>query len=187
MSEVGGKYRAGIQRGSGARQLTELIRTASSRLLCFMAIVMGAVPLTGHAENRTGTTSARAHIDFRIIVPAIIKVSAVTQPAQLAIDERHVAQGYVDLDAGTSVRLTSNSHAGYQMSAQYDSLLLSSIEVVVASQRLTVSAGYGSIRVAAGRIVDEVIPISYRLHLAPGVIAGHYRWPVALAFSLATA
>lgn len=142
-------------------------------------------PLSSHAESRTGTSSAQASLNFRIVVPAIICVTAVAQPEQLVIEDRHIEQGYIDLDAGTSVKLTVNTREGYQLSASYDSRLLSSAEVRISSQNLTASSGFGSMRVASGLLTDKLVPISYRLHLAPGARAGQYRWPVALAFSLA--
>ena len=154
-------------------------------------IVMGfailAMPLRSFADSRVGTSGAQTSIDFRIIIPAIIRVSAVTQPDHLVIDDQHVARGYVDLDAGTSVKLTSNDRSGYLLAASYDVQLLSSVEVRISSQNLTASSGYGSMRVASGLTIDKLVPISYRLHLAPGVHAGAYRWPVTLAFSLVAA
>lgn len=133
------------------------------------------------------TSAAGARLDFRIKIPAIIRVTPVTHPERIVIEDRHVAQGYVDLDTGTTVRLTVNTRAGYLLSATYNSSLLASIEVMVSRQNLTISTGYGSMQVASGLITDKIVPISYRLHLASGVQAGEYRWPVALAFSLPSA
>lgn len=155
--------------------------------LLVVALVMLAMPMTSHADSRTGSTSAQSSLDFRIVIPAIIRVKAITQPGHVMIEDRHIADGYIDLDAGTSVNLTINSRNGYQLSASYDTQLLSRIEVRVASQSLTASSGYGSMRVASGLLTDKLVAIGYRMHLAPGVRAGGYRWPVALAFSLATA
>lgn len=155
-------------------------------LLCFGAIAL-AMPTLGRAESRTGSNSAQASLNFRIVIPAIIRVKPVTQPDRIVIEDRHVADGYIDLDAGTAVNLTVNSREGYVLSANYDSQLLSKVEVRVSRQNLTASSGHGSMRVASGLLTDQVVPFSYRLHLAPGVRAGNYRWPVALAFSLATA
>ena len=156
-------------------------------LLFFVTLVTLIVPISSFAESRADTAGARASIDFRIIIPAMIRVTVVTQPDNILIEDRHIAQGYIDLDTGTSVKLTSNTRDGYLLQASYDSRMFSSVEVRVSSQYLTASMGFGSMRVASGLIIDKLIPISYRFHLMPGVRAGHYRWPVALAFSLAAA
>ncbi len=146
-----------------------------------------AMPTHSYGESRMGTASANASLVFRIVVPAIIRVASITQPAQLVIEDHHIAQGFIDLDAGTSVKLTVNSRHGYQLTARHDPQLLSRVEVRVSSQSLNTSSGFGSMRVVSGLIIDQLVPISYRFHLAPGVQAGGYRWPVALAFSLAAA
>ena len=158
---------------------------------CCLVFVVGvaalAMPTIGFAESRTGGGSPRAGLDFRIVIPAVIRVKAVTQPERIVIEDRHIDQGYIDLDAGTSVKLTVNTRDGYLLSASYDPQLLSGVEVRVSSQKLTASSGFGSMRVASGLMTDKLVPISYRFHLVPGTRAGDYRWPVALAFSLAFA
>lgn len=153
--------------------------------LFVVGLAILVTPLASLAESGDGTASARASIDFRIVIPAIIRVTPVTQPDHIVIEDRHIAQGYIDLDAGTSVKLTSNARDGYLLTASYDPKVLSSVEVRVASQNMTASSGFGSMRVASGLAIDKLIAISYRLHFVPGVRAGDYRWPVALAFSLA--
>lgn len=153
--------------------------------LFFLGLATLAMPSL--ADSRTGTTGAKASIDFCIVIPAIIRVTPVTQPDHVVIDDRHIALGYIDLDAGTSVKLTSNNRSGYLLAASYDVQLLSKVEVRISSQHLTASSGHGSIRVASGLTTEKLVPIGYRLYLAPGVLAGAYRWPVALAFSLVAA
>jgi hypothetical protein len=138
-------------------------------------LAMLAMPVGSFAESRVGGTSAQASINFRIIIPAIIRVSTVAQADHIVLDERHIAQGFIDLDSGTSLKLTSNNRDGYQLSASYDAQLLSAVEVRISSQNLTASSGFGSMRVVAGLTVDKLVPVGYRFHLLPGVRAGSYR------------
>lgn len=155
--------------------------------ILFVGLALLARPAVSLAAGKVGTGTARPSIDFRIVIPAIICVRSVSQPDHIVIEAKHIAQGYIDLDVGTSVKLTSNTREGYLLSASYDPKVLSSVEVRVSSQNMTASSGFGSMRVASGLAIDKLIEISYRLHLLPGVRAGDYRWPVALAFSLAAA
>ena len=143
------------------------------------------LPTISHADSQAGTSSARASVDFRIVIPAIIRVSTVTQPDRIVIDHQHVSQGYIDLNASTLVKITNNTRNGYLLAAHYDAQFLTKVEVHISGQNLTASYGVGSQRVDSGIVIDKLVPISYRLHLAPGVLAGDYRWPVALAFSIA--
>ena len=160
---------------------------ASWSLFCMVALAILVFPKVSFADSGVGSSGAQANIQFRIVIPAIIRVTPVTQPEHIVIEDRHVAQGYIDLDAGTSVRLTNNTRNGYMLTANYDAQLLSSVEVRVSNHNMTASSGVGSIRVVSGLAVDKLVPIGYRLNLAKGVQTGQYRWPVALAFSLAAA
>ncbi len=151
------------------------------------AIATVACPKKSFANSQTASTSASARIDFRIVIPAIIRVTTVTQPDSIQIDAKHIENGYIDLDAATAVKLTNNTRGGYQLTVRYDSALLSGVEVLVASRKLSSSSGFGSMHVASERVTEQLVPIGYRLYLSPGARAGQYRWPVALAFSLALA
>ena len=137
---------------------------------------MSVLPSTSAADSLTGATAAQSRLDFRIVIPAVIRVTPVVQPDHIVVENNHIEQGYIDLDGGTAVKLTSNSRSGFQLSASFDSQLLSRVEVRVSNQSLHASSGFGSMRVLSGLIVDKLVPISYRLHFLPGARAGQYRW-----------
>ena len=164
----------------------EASRTACHLLGLVLGLAILAMPAKSFAESRSGSGGVRASIDFRIVIPAIIRVTPVSQPDRMVVEERHIAQGYIDVDAGSAVRLTVNTRDGYLLAARYDAALLSAVEVRVSNQSLTASSGFGSMRVTSGLSTDKLTPISYRLHLAAGIPPGDYHWPVALAFSLAS-
>jgi hypothetical protein len=186
MSKIVRSHRKSSRRGFIAFEV-KAFRPLSWWPILAIGIAALGVPATSIAESRTGTGSAGASLNFRIVIPAMIRVTNVTQPDRIVIEEPHIRQGFIDLEAGSSVNLTSNNRDGYVLTTNYDSKMLTGIEVRVASQTLTAASGSGSMRVTSGFIVNKRVPISYRLHLAPGVRAGEYRWPVALAFSLANA
>lgn len=167
------------------KPLLNFSKTTGAALVLVTAV--WAFPAQAGSTTSTGggALSSSASLNFRIEIPAVIRVTPVSQPERLVISQRHIDQGYIDLDAGTSVKLTNNTRSGYMLTASYNAQLLSSVEVRVANQQLASSSGFGSMRVISGMVVDKLVDIGYRLHLAPGVRAGEYRWPVALAFSLA--
>ena len=152
-------------------------------------LVAGLVALTAavssHADSQTGTNSSSASVNVRIVIPAIIRVSTVSQPETILIEQQHIAQGYIDLEASTLVKITNNTRNGYLLAAQYDMQFLARVDVQISGQILSALPGMASMHVDAGIAIDKLVPISYRLHLAPGVRVGNYRWPVSLAFSLA--
>ena len=141
-------------------------------------------PVYSSAESQTGTSSARASLDFRIVIPAIVRVKAIAQPDTLQITGSDIARGYIDLEAGSSVTLTTNSPLGYLLTARYDRQLLAAIEVRMSNENMNTNSGIGSMRMASAFAVDKVVPISYRLYLAEGIAPGVYQWPVRLDFSL---
>ncbi len=155
--------------------------TAAGWLLLGIAVFLmsGAV----FAESARGAPDAKAQLDFKIVIPSMVRVKALVQPDRITIEQAQVERGYIDLDAASSLLLTSNSRQGYVLSASFDSGLLASVEVKVANQVLRAADGLASMRVDAPMLVDKLVGVSYRLYLKPGVRAGDYRWPVALAFS----
>jgi hypothetical protein len=149
-------------------------------LIAFLVASLGSlVPFSALAESGPGA----ARLDFTLVIPAMVRVKALVQPDRIAVEERHVSQGYIDIDDASSVLLTSNSKSGYQLSVAFDAGILARVRVRIASQQLDAEEGSGSMDVHAPKLVDVPVRASYRLYLRPQVRAGNYRWPVTLAFS----
>jgi hypothetical protein len=149
-----------------------------------LAIMQGAFMAEARAESMTGTSGAQAHIDFRIVIPAVVRARAFTTPKYLPIGEDDVARGYVDLDAATSLVLTSNNPSGYAVSVAFDERLVSRVEVRIQGNTLETASRDSWLHVAAPKMLDVPLRVGYRIYLAPGARVGTYRWPVALAFGV---
>lgn len=162
-----------LSRDAAARQLARA-------LLC---AVCGVLSTASHADSATATSRAQAGLNFRIVIPPIVRVRPLVQPSEITIEPGHVAQGYVDLESASVVALTSNSREGYQVAARYDTSLLARLEVRVANQNIRVVSGYGSVRVRSPLLTNAEVAVGYRLYLNPEIAAGRYPWPVALTFS----
>ena len=156
-------------------------------LACFaFTLVIAALlwPIRVSAESRNAVGSASASIDFRIVVPAFLRVTPMSQPQTLHVTEGDITRGYVEITAGSAVKMTTNSKLGYLLIAVFDQQLLTGIEVWTAGRFLYTTSGSGSMHMTSEYAVDRIVSIDYRLHLAQGVRAGSYHWPVALQFSL---
>jgi hypothetical protein len=149
----------------------------------FLSALGMLAPVCASAQGNPAGKSARAGVELRITVPAIVRVKALAQPERIALEEKHITQGYIDLDDASSLLLTSNSARGYHLAVAFDAGILDRVLVRIADQQLDASDGSGSVDVRAERLVDAPVHASYRLYLKPGVRSGSYRWPVALAFS----
>lgn len=151
-----------------------------------LALVMGFASASAHAESGSahGGSKASAHLNFRIIVPAIVRVKALSQASSITIEQTHIDRGYIDLDAASSLMLTSNSRNGYVISANFDSHILESIVVKLANQTLHANEGKRTqtMRVDSRVLIDELVKVGYRLYFKTDLKAGQYHWPVALAF-----
>jgi hypothetical protein len=164
-------------------------KKATKLFSCFMtglALVVSLLSSPAHAEANAarGGSKASAHLNFRIVIPAIVRVKALTQASRFTITQNDVDRGHLDLDAASTLMLTSNNRNGYIVSANFDAEILEGVEIKLPNQTLRANASKGTktMHVQSSILVDEVIGVGYRLYLKSGLKAGHYHWPVALAF-----
>ena len=61
-----------------------------------IALVLAAIACLGpapcHAESSAGQRAASARLDFRIVIPAIVRVKALEQPAGITVTKQDIAQ-----------------------------------------------------------------------------------------------
>jgi hypothetical protein len=175
-------FSTGLSNKKCKKKVTKLF----SYLMEGLALVASLASPSLHAEANTahGGSKASTHLNFRIVIPAIVRVKALTQASGVTITQHDVDRGHLDVDAASTLMLTSNSRKGYIVSANFDAEILKSIEVKLPNKTLhaDTSRGTKTMHVDSPILVDEVVGVSYRLYLKPGLKAGHYHWPVALAF-----
>ena len=160
---------------------------STTSFACFiigLTLTSGLMTNIAHAETNhaRGINNAAAHLNFRIVIPAIVRVKALSQPVNIKIEQTHIDRGYIDLDAASSLQLTSNSRRGYMLSANFNAELLEKIEVKLPHKTLHANERSSNMHVESPILIDEVVGVSYRLYLKPHVQAGEYQWPVALTF-----
>jgi hypothetical protein len=175
-------FSIGISAGKWLKNATKL----SSYLMAGLALVVSLLSSSAHAEANTarGGSKASTNLNFRIVIPAIVRVKALAQALGVTITQDDVERGHLDLDAASQLMLTSNSRNGYVISANFDAEILEGVEIKLPNQTLhaNVSKGTKTMHVQSSILVDEVVGVDYRLYLKPDLKPGHYHWPVALAF-----
>jgi hypothetical protein len=151
-----------------------------------LALSLAIASPSAHADASSARdgSKASAHLNFRIIVPAIVRVKALAQALGVTVTQDDVDRGHLDLDAASQLMLTSNSRGGYLISANFDTEILDGVEIKLLNQTLHADARKGTrtMHVQSSILIDEVVGVGYRLYLKSGLKAGHYHWPVALAF-----
>ena len=158
------------------------VKRAGAACLVLCA-ALAAFAAGARAEGTSGAVHVRASVDFGIVIPAIVRARALSQPIDLPISEGDISRGYVDLDGATSLVLTSNSAAGYAVSVAYDPRLVSRVTVRIQGASLEAASQGGWLHVDAPKLIETPLRVGYRLYLAAHAHAGTYRWPVALAFA----
>jgi hypothetical protein len=160
--------------------------TLAAYFIIMLALAGSLATNTACAEtaNTRGRISATAHLNFRIVIPPIVRVKALSQVASITIEQAHIDRGYIDLDAASSLMLTSNSRNGYVISANFDSEILEGMVVKLANQIMHANIGKRTttMHVDSPVVIDQVVEVGYRLYLKTDLKAGQYHWPVALAF-----
>lgn len=160
-----------------------------SLLKYVFAVVAGlAGAASAHADAGTPVNAkASASINLRVVIPTVLRVSTVSQPATVQVDASHVAQGYVDLDQATMLQLASNSRRGMDLGIALDAQLVSRAVVRILDAEIHAEGGHSTNRIALQPVVDQPVRVSYRLYLNERARPGTYRWPVSLMFAPASA
>ena len=159
-------------------------RALPGLLLASVALIGGlaATPSPALAESSPGTRSARSSLELRIVIPAVLRLRMIRQPARIVITERDAKAGYVELPEGMELEVMSNLRAGHAMMVQVASPVVKSVEV--SGLGAPVKAGREATTIHFPRLARGVtrtlLNLEFRLQLAVDVAPGVYDWPVSL-------
>lgn len=128
-----------------------------------------------------GDKKTPTQLSVSATILTMIKVKIVSQPGQLQIEQKHISQGYIDIEDGSVLLISSNSPDGFMMSLACDPGLVTHVTARL-SQGGTMD-GESMIAVRTQQVRDEPMRVSYRLHLDPQAHVGSLPWPVALSFT----
>lgn len=149
------------------------LRSLKSLAPCLAAAAFVALPATASAE---GSRSGLIRVSATIL--SYVKVTGLVNPASLEITAEDLARGYVDVEAGTSLTVVTNSNEGYLVSATADPSTVARVALRVGG-----IAGADRVRVPSAAFARSLLQVGYRLYLGPGVSAGRHPWPVAIGVS----
>jgi hypothetical protein len=137
-------------------------------------IAMSTIAPTVDAAPQRGLIAVTA------IVPAQTVAQLVEQPSEITITDADVARGYVEVAAGSRLRITSNNPAGYFI--DFFTRL-----PIFRSVRVSNSNGSADLGPDGGTIIERgqhgrnlPLDLSYRFMLASNATPGTYAWPLAL-------
>lgn len=153
------------------------VKSCVSTLFVFILLTT----LTGVTPAIAAERKAQAQLSVGATILTTIRVKVMSQPSQISIERKHVAQGYIDVEDGSVLLITSNSPDGFMMSVSFDPILITNVTTRLSQGGAT--EGEGMIPVRTQQVRDEPIRVSYRLHLSPQAHTGNLPWPLALSFT----
>lgn len=154
-------------------------RTAVAMLT---ALVAFATAPAACAESRTGTSRASASIDFRIVIPQVLRLKTMRQPVQLVVTARDVAAGFVEIERGMELELLSNLRGGHALQFSLASPVVRAADVSGLNQPVHIAGSLAEVwfpRAARGATRTTLI-LGFRLLLAANAQPGVYDWPVSM-------
>ncbi len=178
------------QRDSGRRLGEELIkagyvkRAVVSRALRIQrrvtfAAMCGTLAVSTIAPA-VEAAQARNQIAVSAVVPAQAIGQVVQQSSEITITDADIARGYVDVPAGSQLRVTSNNPAGYVIDFFTRLPIFRSVRVSNANGSADLGPEGGTIieRGQMGRNLP--LNLAYRFMLTATAEPGTYAWPLAL-------
>lgn len=158
--------------------MNDTILAHRSRISALAATGLLAVGPT-HAASALESEPAKAHLDFRIVVPAVLQVQAIRKPAEIVVTEADVLAGYVDLGACLELEVTNNGRGGYALQVGLANPMVREASLS-GSGNLRVASGLAQLQVVRPPRSSVVSNLNYRvrLELAPGARPGRYPWPL---------
>jgi hypothetical protein len=147
-----------------------------------LALVLATFAASARAESAQAPGQAAAHIDMRVVVPAVVVARGGHAPRDLVVGETDLARGYVDIPEDTAAVVTSNGAGGFALSVAFDRQVVSEVQLRLHGAALRAVAAGSWLHVDAPRMSDAPLRLGYRLVLAVGTRAGVHRWPVVLSF-----
>ncbi len=151
------------------------------RLPCTLLLTALGAVLPAGAHEASGLRQSAPGLSLRIVVPSAAHATGWSHPDRLVIGLQDIARGYVDLEEGASMRMTTNLRAGYTIGVAFASRLLARAVVRVHEQVIEFHGGPRRALVMAPRMSDTPVRVGLRLYLAPDAAPGTYRWPLSLS------
>jgi len=153
-------------------------------LACATVIIIASTPARADSQLAVGGARAtHAHMDLRVVVPALVKVIALAQQDGVQITAEHLRQGFVDVDAATLLQITHNTRSGLLLSAHIRADWVDHVVTRLLDQQLTLHRESGMVHVFMRRAERESVSVSYRLYLNARAAQGKHAWPIMLAFA----
>jgi hypothetical protein len=149
------------------------------RRLTYLALC-SALAATTIAPD-TDAAARQAQVSVTAYVPPHVVSQLEQQAAALTITDADVARGYVEVPAGSRLRVTSNDPAGFVIDFFPRLPLFKAVRVITRDGSAQLGPDGGAMTGNRHRGRNIPLELSYRFDLADDVQPGTYAWPLAMS------
>jgi len=124
---------------------------------------------------------ARTSFTVGITVNAVAKIERQSAPTELQLSTQDLRRGYIDVLQPTTLEIRSNSASGYALDVTTVAPIVAAMLIHGFDADLRLGQEGGTIIQRWQQPHPVSLSLRFRLSLAPGLVAGHYPWPMRIA------
>lgn len=136
------------------------------------------------AELSEAWAGNKAAVQVSATVLSKTSQTMLKQPVGLKVTRQDIAKGYVDVQAGTVLHVTSNDEDGYYLNFSINGEFIRATDVKINGRLISIPSSAALVHQPFPGLRGETIQITYRLFLSHEMIPGSYQWPVTVAANL---
>lgn len=160
------------------RQVGHGVQLQQKLLTAVLVAILSLASLPDADAEAARSSSAQLRVSATVLPFTTLNVQNRSQT--LTITETDISRGYVDVRAGSSIEVRSNSRSGYYLSFDCFDAAFKQVMIDGLGKPATVGAGSGIVPMAMdGRMVR--LDLNYRFILSEDVKPGAYPWPLTVS------
>ena len=146
--------------------------------VAFLGLIAGFACLLTATPTMAANAEAQMTVSARVIARAVVTLE--NAPSSISVTAADIARGFVDVATPITVRVKTNSRAGYLLTVRRVDDSFSAVKLSFGNAEMHVAAVEGWIArpyVASG----DTLSVNARLTLAPGTTPGLHATPFAFS------
>jgi hypothetical protein len=165
--------------------LSDALRLQQKLLVAALIAVLSLGSLSHPASAAEGTAPTRAsqHLDFKIVIPEVLRLNFLNQTRTLTVTAEDVERGFVEIVAGTNVEIVSNARSGFQLHFRLQVPEFTEAEVRGLHQNIVVGAEGASLANRERHAIRTHYELSYRFKIPANMHTGVYPFPLHISTS----
>jgi hypothetical protein len=152
----------------------------AARPSAFLGLIAGLAFLFAATPAMAANAEAQMTVSARVLARAVVTLD--NAPTSITVTAEDIARGFVDIAAPITVRVRTNSRAGYLLTVNRLDDSFSAVNLSFGNAEMHVAAAEGWISrpyVPSG----DILSVNARLTLAPGTAPGLHATPFAFSAS----